>query len=97
MSRRRESPNDELARAIQRTGFELRRVGKLLWDAAMAEDVATVRAERAVARDMERRAYAHFGGDPPEATERELIHLGDRLRRAEERTDPPDGPPEGAS
>jgi hypothetical protein len=94
---RRESPNDELARAIQRTGVELRRVGKLISDAATAGDMATVRAQRAVARDMIRRANTQFGGDPPEATEPELIHLGDRLRRAEELTDPPDGPSEGAA
>ena len=94
---RRESPNDELARAIQRTGVELRRVGKLISDAATAGDMATVRAQRAVARDMIRRANTQFGGDPPEATEPELIHLGDRLRRAEHLTPAPGAPAEGSS
>jgi hypothetical protein len=59
--------------------------------------MTTVRAQRAVARDMVRRAYSHFEGDPPKDIELELIHLGDRLRRAEEFTDPPDEPPEGVS
>jgi integrase len=75
----------------------LRRAVRLAWDAAPAGGMTTVRAQRAVARDMVRRAYSHFEGDPPKDIELELIHLGDRLRRAEEFTDPPDEPPEGVS
>jgi len=56
-----------------------------------------VRAQRAVAREMVRRAYAHFGGEPRKETERELIDLEERLRRAEYFTDPSDAPSEGVS
>jgi integrase len=75
----------------------LRRAVKLAWDAAQAGDMATVRAQRAVAREMVRRAYAHFGGEPRKETERELIDLEERLRRAEYFTDPSDAPSEGVS